>query len=112
MSKKTSILTACFALLALSGVFCGFWLVNVENSALADTPTATTPSDKAPSLEHAVAMRHWLVLVGALLLLFLFSLILFRTLGRRLAKRRFRAHAPTPHADIWASHKPPESFDP
>ena len=138
MSKpliRTSILAACFALLAFCGASCS-WFVNPEKLALdsepsgsapklanvikidppaktlPDTPAATGSSDKSISLEQRTILRDWLMLVGILLLLFLLSLILFHSLGRRLGKRSFRAHAPTRHADIWASHKPPQFFDP
>ncbi len=112
MPKRTSILAVGFAVLVLSGVFCSWCPASPEKSALADTPVATEVSDKLTPLERGAVLRKWLMFVGVLLLLFLFSLILFRSLGRRLGKRSFRAHDPTPHADIWASHKPPEFFDP
>jgi hypothetical protein len=133
---KTSILAACFALLAFCGASCSWWSTNPEKLALdaepsgsapklaniikidpptktlPDTPAATGPSDKSISLEQRTIPPNWLMLVGVLLLLFLLSLILFHSLGRRLGKRSFRVHAPTRHADIWASHKPPQFFDP
>jgi hypothetical protein len=125
---------ACFALLAFCGASCS-WFVNPEKLALdsepsgsapklaniikidpptktlPDTPAATQPSDKPISTNHR-AILHWLMLIAVLLVLFLLSLILFHSLGRRLGKRSFRVHAPTRHADIWASHKPPQFFDP
>ena len=112
MPKRISILAVGFALLALSGVFCSWCPASPEKSALADTPAASELSAKPMSLEHLAVLRKWLMFVGVLLLLFLFSLILFRSLGRRLGKRSFRVHDPTSHTDIWASHKPPEFFDP
>ena len=112
MPKRTSILAIGFAVLVLSGVFCSFCPASPEKSALADTPVATELPDKLTPLERGAVLRKWLMFVGVLGLLFLFSLILFRSLGRRLGKRSFRAHDPTPHADIWSSHKPPEFFDP
>ena len=57
-------------------------------------------------------LRHWLMLVAALTMLFLLSLLIFHTMGRRLRRRSFKPHPPTSHADIWASHKPPEFLDP
>ena len=56
--------------------------------------------------------REWFMLLGILLVLFLLSLILFHTMGRRVRQKAFRAHAPTRHTDIWASHKPPQFLDP
>ncbi len=132
---RTTILAACFALLAFCGASCS-WFVNPEKlaldsepsgsapklanvikiapptKALPDTPAATQSSDKSISLEHRTILRNWLMLVGVLLVLFLLSLMLFHTMGRRLHKRTFRAHAPTRHANIWASHKAPEFLDP
>ncbi len=137
---KKCLLAACFALLALSGASCSWWSLATEKfapdnelsssapkladvikitpsaKAIPDTPAPATiepePSDKSISLEQWTFLRSWWMLVGVLLLLFLLSLMLFHHLGRRLGKRSFRAHAPTPHADIWASHKPPQFFDP
>ncbi len=78
-------------------------------------PSATITgeaSDKPVSANQRTILQDWLMLVGVLLLLFLLSLMLFHSLGRRLRKRTFRAHAPTRHADIWASHQPPQFLDP
>ena len=140
MSKpliRTTSLTACFALLAFCGASCRR-PVNPEKLALAGEPSGPAPnpaavikinppvkalspnSAEAQTQNEAISANkpvipippNWLMLVGVLLLLFLLSLILFHSLGRRLSKRSFRAHAPTRHADIWASHKPPQFFDP
>ena len=56
--------------------------------------------------------QHWAMLAGTLLVLFLLSVFVFHTMGRHLRKRSFKAHAPTRHANIWASHKPPQFLDP
>ena len=65
-------------------------------------------------VSHPTIFQHWywLLLVGILLVLFLLALILFHVLGRNLQRRSFRAHSPTRHVDIWASHKPPQFLDP
>ena len=79
----------------------------------APAPAAATESDHPViSTVHPALYRQWFVLLGMLLVLFLLSLILFHTMGRRLRQKAFRAHAPTRHADIWASHKPPQFLDP
>ena len=76
-----------------------------EPLALQAPPEPTTAINRYP------IMQHWLMLVGILLALFFFSLILFHIMGRPLHKRSFRAHQPTRHANIWASHKPPQFLD-
>ncbi|MCK4851178.1 MAG: hypothetical protein KAT11_07500 [Phycisphaerae bacterium] len=140
MSKpliRTTTLAVCFALLVFCGASCRK-PVNPEKLALMSDPSGSAPNPAAvikidppvkalsPAPPEAQAQNeaisankpanpippNWLMLVGVLLLLFLLSLILFHSLGRRLRKRTFRAHAPTRHADIWASHKPPQFFDP
>ncbi len=76
-------------------------------------PTASQALDKPISANYRGILRGLLMLVGVLLVLFLLSVMLFHSFGRRLGKRAFRAHAPTRHTDIWVSHKvPPEFFDP
>ncbi len=137
---RTTILAGCFILLGFCGASCS-WFVNPEKLALDSEPSGSAPklanvikinpaatalaaepgepsatitgepSDKPVSANHR-AILHWLMLVAVLLVLFLLSLMLFHSLGRRLGKRSFRVHAPTRHANIWASHKPPQFFDP
>ena len=103
-------------------------LVSVDNAA-ADLAAADSAVDPAadPVVESAIVeysppapvvlsppglVRSWLMLLAILLILFLLSLILFHSMARRLRQKSFRAHAPTRHADIWASHKPPQFLDP
>ena len=128
---KTSALTFCLALLILCGASSGNSLESNELSLdkdpvgpanlikpdqLSQAPPVAPAQTQSPleplSPKPQAPLRRWLILVGLLLVLFLLSLVLFHTIGRRLRKRAFRAHAPTPHADIWASHKPPEFPDP
>ena len=138
---KISILAACSALLAFCGASCSWWSANPEKLALDSEPSGSAPkfaniikidpaatalaaepgeptatitgepSDKPISANHRTIL-HWLMLIAVLLVLFLLSLILFHSLGRHLGKRSFRAHAPTRHADICASHQPPQFFHP
>ena len=81
-------------------------------------PTMTTQSPQPPDgviyVSRPTIFQHWywLLLVGILLILFLLALILFHILGRNLQRKSFRAHSPTRHVDIWASHKPPQFLDP
>ena len=86
-------------------------------------PTMTTQSPPPPDgvipdgviyVSHPTIFQHgyWLLLVGILLVLFLLALILFHVMGRNLQRRSFKAHSPTRHVDIWASHKPPQFLDP
>ncbi len=131
----TTILAGCFALLILSGASCRK-SIDINKLVLADeavgpAPSAANvikidppvkalpaasaeiqPSHSPISVNQWGIWRHWLMLVGVLLLLFLLSLMLCHTLGRRLHKPTFRAHPPTRHANIWASHKPPQFLDP
>ena len=120
---KTSILTPCLALLILCGASSANSKPPDSNELSLDKepvgPAKVSKTDQpsqappeAVSPKHRAAMRHGLMLVGILLVIFLLWLILFHAIGRRLRKRALRAHAPTPHADIWASHKPPQLPDP
>ena len=97
--------------------------VPVPVPAATATPTMTTqpppPSDGViPDgviyVSRPTIFQHWywLLLVGILLVLFLLALILFHILGRNLQRKSFKAHSPTRHIDIWASHKPPQFLDP
>ena len=79
---------------------------------LSPAAAATESNEPVTSTIQPGLWRHWFMLLGILLVLFLLSLIIFHTLGRRLRQKAFRAHAPTRHADIWASHKPPQFLDP
>ena len=129
---KTSILASCLALLILCGasrannkspdsneLSLDTGAVGPANVIKADQPSPALPVAPAESQsplepvspKRRAAMRRWLMLFGVLLVLFLLWLVLFHAIGRRLRKRALRAHAPTPHADIWASHKPPEFLD-
>lgn len=60
-----------------------------------------------PSLVHQLPM-----MIAALVILFLVSVLIFHTFGRQLRRKGFKAHAPTSHLDIWATHKPPQFLDP
>ena len=82
-------------------------------TAVAAAPIAADFSEEPLPLEvKASVLRHWLMLVAILLVLFFVSLILFHNIGRRLRQKSFHAHSPTRHVDIWASHKPPQFLDP
>ena len=74
--------------------------------------TAVGPTDAGIGVSRPTAWNYWLMLVAIMLLLFVLSVLLFHGMARRLRQKSFRAHAPTRHADIWASHKPPEFLDP
>ena len=76
------------------------------------TTAVIEPTEAVINVSHPAVYRNWLMLVAIILVLFLLSVVLFHGMGRRLRKKSFRAHAPTQHADIWASHKPPEFLDP
>ena len=76
------------------------------------TTAAVEPTETVINVSHPAVYRNWQMLVAIILILFLLSVILFHGMGRRLRKKSFRAHAPTQHADIWASHKPPQFLDP
>ena len=78
------------------------------------TAAAVVPEPVAEVLNvpHPAFYRTGLMLVAIILVLFLLSVVLFHSLARRLRQKSFRAHAPTRHADIWASHKPPQFLDP
>ena len=134
--KTTILLAASLALLSFTGSSCRK-SVDPEKLALSDeslgpapnianviqipktAPPPVQPEPIAPqpppqptiTSYNATILQHWLMLLGILLALFFFSLILFHIMGRRLHKRAFRAHAPTRHANIWASHKPPKFLD-
>ena len=56
--------------------------------------------------------NQYLMMVFALVMLFLLSVLIFHTFGRQLRRKRLKAHAPTSHLDIWATHKPPQFLDP
>ena len=92
-------------------------VIKIEPPVKEPVPAALTHTQNQPPPEpifpnHPLIVRHWLMLLGVLLLFFLLSLMLFHSMGRRLHKRTLRAHAPTRHANIWASHKPPQFLDP
>ena len=131
----TTILAACFALLILSGASCRKSIdpkkltladeaigpapnaanvikIDAPIKALPAAPAETQASHSPISPNYPAIWRHWLMLLGALLLLFLLSLMLFHTMGRQLHKPTFRVHPPTRHANIWASHNPPQFLDP
>lgn len=114
---RTSILASCLFVLVLGGASgadnksadLGELSLDTVGVGSADVIEAESRSAvEAVSPKRRLEMRRGLMLIGVLLVVFLLWLILFRAIGRRLRKRAFRAHAPTPHADIWASHKPPE----
>ncbi len=56
--------------------------------------------------------NQYLMMVFALVMLFLLSVLIFHPFGRQLRRKRLKAHAPTSHLDIWATHKPPQFLDP
>ena len=80
-------------------------------TATVDT-TAVGPTEEVVNISQPAAWNHWLMLVAIILILFLLSVVLFHGMARRLRQKSLRAHAPTRHSDIWASHKPPEFLDP
>ena len=90
----------------------------VSVPAIPAPPTMTIQSPQPPDgviyVSRPTIFQHWywLLLVGILLVLFLLALILFHILGRNLQQKSFKAHSPTRHVDIWASHKPPQFLDP
>ena len=81
-------------------------------SELTPNTTVAGPTEEVVHFSRPAAWNDWLMLVAIILGLFLLSVILFHGMARRLRQKSFRAHAPTRHADIWASHKPPEFLDP
>lgn len=132
---RPTILASCLGLMILCVASCSKSVapneLSIDKDAAAPPPNVTKVIKIAPAVKalpavgahrqarpgpifpnYRLIVRHWLMLVGVLLVLFLLSLLLFHTMGRRLGKRSFRAHAPTRHANIWASHKAPEFLDP
>ena len=84
----------------------------VESIAPVAAAVATEPVAEVVNVPHPAFYRTEVMLVAVLLVLFVVSVVVFHSLGRRLRQKSFRAHAPTRHADIWASHKPPQFLDP
>jgi len=80
-------------------------------AATADT-TAGAGTEEIINVSRPSLWSHWLVLLAMILILFLLSVVLIHGMARRLRQKSFRVHAPTRHADIWASHKQPEFLDP
>ncbi|NIA07886.1 MAG: hypothetical protein GWP14_09705 [Actinobacteria bacterium] len=83
-----------------------------SNPVATGSTTAGQRTEEVVNISHPGVYRHWLMLVAIILILFLLSVILFHGMARRLRQKSFRAHAPTRHADIWSSHKPPQFLDP
>ena len=77
-----------------------------------NSPAPVESTSEPASISQRQFFRHWAMLLTVLILLFLLSLVIFHSMGRRLRHRSFKPHPPTRHADIWASHKPPEFLDP
>ena len=90
-------------------------VIKIDPPATSESTPNTTvagPTEEVVHFSRPGAWNDWLMLVAIILMLFLLSVVLFHVMARRLRQKSFRAHAPTRHADIWASHKPPEFLDP